>query len=64
MPVVMVPDLLAPTDEMRETCLAILDSLQQVADLFVRPAGSGPLAEAPLAGAPLTGARFAAPVTE
>ena len=64
MPVVMVPDLLAPTDEMRETCLAILDSLQQVADLFVRPAGFGPLAEAPLAGAPLAGARFAAPVTE
>ncbi|NYE22277.1 HAD family hydrolase [Pigmentiphaga litoralis] len=64
MPVVMVPDLLAPTDEMRETCLAILDSLQQVDDLFVRPAGFGPLAEAPLAGAPLTGARFAAPVTE
>lgn len=47
MPVVMVPDLLTPTNEMREKCLAILDSLQQVADLFVRPAGCGPLAEAP-----------------
>jgi HAD superfamily hydrolase (TIGR01509 family) len=38
---VMVPDLLAPTDEMREKCVAIAESLRHVRDLIDRTAGLG-----------------------
>jgi HAD superfamily hydrolase (TIGR01509 family) len=39
---VMVPDLLAPTDEMREKCLAIADSLHHVRDLVARQGAARP----------------------
>jgi HAD superfamily hydrolase (TIGR01509 family) len=38
MPVVMVPDLLAPTDEMRSLCEAVFPDLLQVTDWLMRPA--------------------------
>ena len=34
---VMVPDLLEATDEMREKCLAIAESLHHVRELIDRP---------------------------
>jgi HAD superfamily hydrolase (TIGR01509 family) len=43
---VMVPDLLSPTDEMREKCLAIAESLHHVRDLIdgsaATPGGAAP----------------------
>jgi beta-phosphoglucomutase-like phosphatase (HAD superfamily) len=38
MPVVMVPDLLPPTDEMRATALRVVDSLLDVLPCFPLPA--------------------------
>jgi beta-phosphoglucomutase-like phosphatase (HAD superfamily) len=34
MPVVMVPDLLAPTDEMHRLCSAVMHDLHEVADMM------------------------------
>jgi HAD superfamily hydrolase (TIGR01509 family) len=39
---VMVPDLLDPTDEMREKCIAIMQSLHEVRDALARKPGRNP----------------------
>jgi HAD superfamily hydrolase (TIGR01509 family) len=52
MPVVMVPDLLAPTDEMRTLCLAVVHDLHDVVDMLQRTHGARRL---PSRGIPTAG---------
>ena len=52
MPVIMVPDLLAPTDEMRGKCLAILDDLHAVGAMLRKPRAPRQAANAQRVGAP------------